>query len=75
MTYDLEAWGNSTLIHAAFPPYQYPGQQIQWKSWAEKEGVEVQKEHANGNAHGVFWVPTAMNPDRAYNRSFAGIGN
>jgi choline dehydrogenase-like flavoprotein len=75
MTYDLEAWGNSTPIHAAFPPYQYPGQQIQWKGWAEKEGVEVQSEHANGNAHGVFWVPTAMNPDKAYNRSFAGIGH
>lgn len=75
MTYDLEAWGNSTPIHAAFPPYQYPGQQIQWKGWAQKEGVEVQKEHANGNAHGVFWVPTAMDPGRNYNRSFAGIGH
>ncbi|KAJ4406553.1 hypothetical protein N0V91_004495 [Didymella pomorum] len=75
MTYDLEAWGNSTPIHAAFPAFQYPGQQIQWKGWAEKAGVEVQQEHANGNAHGLFWVPTAMNPDKAYNRSFAGIGH
>lgn len=75
MTYDLEAWGNSTPIHAAFPPFQYPGQQIQWKGWAEKPGVEVQREHANGNAHGLFWVPTAMDPDRAYNRSFAGLGH
>ncbi|KAF9693172.1 hypothetical protein EKO04_008926 [Ascochyta lentis] len=75
MTYDLAAWGNSTPIHAAFPPYQYPGQEIQWKGWAEKEGILVQKEHANGNAHGVFWVPTAMNPDTNYNRSFAGIGH
>ena len=75
MTYDLEAWGNSTPIHAAFPPYQYPGQQIQWKGWAEKEGVQVQEEHANGDAHGVFWIPTAMDPDSAYNRSFAGIGH
>lgn len=75
MTYDLEAWGNSTSIHAAYPAYQYPGQKVVWNSWAEKEGVEVQKEHANGNAHGVFWVPTAMNPDTAYNRSFAAIGH
>lgn len=75
MTYDLAAWGNSTPIHAAFPPYQYPGQKIVWNSWAEKEGVQVQKEHANGDAHGLFWVPTAMNPDTAYNRSFAGIGH
>jgi choline dehydrogenase-like flavoprotein len=75
MTYDLAAWGNSTPIHAAFPAYQYPGQQIQWKGWAEKEGVQVQQEHANGNAHGLFWVPTAMDPDKAYNRSFAGIGH
>ncbi|KAJ4355151.1 hypothetical protein N0V95_003173 [Ascochyta clinopodiicola] len=75
MTYDLEAWGNLTPIHAAFPPYQYPGQNVQWKGWAEKEGVTVQKEHAKGDAHGLFWVPTAMNPDTAYNRSFAGIGH
>lgn len=75
MTYDLGAWGNSTPIHAAFPPYQYPGQQIQWKGWSEKEGIQVQEEHGNGNAHGVFWVPTAMNPGAAYNRSFAGIGH
>lgn len=75
ITYDLAAWGNSTPIHAAFPPYQYPGQQIQWKGWADKEGVEVQREHGNGNAHGLYWVPTAMNPDAAYNRSFAGIGH
>lgn len=54
MTYDLEAWGVSTPVHAAFPAYQYPGQQIQRQGWAEKEGVEVQKEHTNGNAHGLF---------------------
>lgn len=75
ITYDLDAWGNSTPIHAAFPPYQYPGQQIQWQGWAEKEGIQVQKEHGNGNAHGLFWVPTAMDPKKAYNRSFAGIGH
>ncbi|KAJ8104922.1 hypothetical protein OPT61_g10492 [Boeremia exigua] len=75
MTYDLEAWGSSTPIHAAFPPFQYPGQQVQWKGWAERAGVELQKEHGNGNAHGLFWVPTAMNPDTNYNRSFAGIGH
>ncbi|KAH6629698.1 GMC oxidoreductase-like protein [Boeremia exigua] len=75
ITYDLDAWGNSTPIHAAFPPYQYPGQRVQWQGWAEREGIEVQKEHANGNAYGVCWVPTAMNPDTGYNRSFAGIGH
>jgi choline dehydrogenase-like flavoprotein len=75
MTYDMGAWGNSTPIHAAFPPYQYPGQKIQWQAWAEKEHVQVQKDHGNGNAHGVFWVPTAMDPGAAYNRSFAGIGH
>lgn len=75
ITYDLNAWGNSTPIHAAFPPYQYPGQRVQWRGWAEKEGVEVQKEHAGGNAHGVFWIPTAMDPGAQYNRSFAGLGH
>ena len=75
ITYDAEAWGNSTPIYAAFPAYQYPGQKVQWKAWAEKEGVEVQKDHANGNAHGVYWVPTAMDPEKAYNRSFAAIGH
>jgi choline dehydrogenase-like flavoprotein len=75
VTYDPNAWGNSTPIYAAFPAYQYPGQKLQWKAWAEKEGVEVQKDHANGNAHGVYWVPIAMDPEKAYNRSFAAIGH
>ncbi|KAF2437479.1 GMC oxidoreductase [Karstenula rhodostoma CBS 690.94] len=46
---------------------------MQWRCWAEKEGVEVQKYHANGNAYGVFWIPTAMDSDRNYNRRFSGI--
>lgn len=75
ITYDLQAWGNSTPIYAAYPAFQYSGQKIQWKGWAEKEGVEVQQEHANGKAHGVYWIPTAMDPASAYNRSFAGIGH
>jgi choline dehydrogenase-like flavoprotein len=75
VTYNPNAWENSTPIYAAFPAYQYPGQKVQWKAWAEKEGVEVQRDHANGNAHGVYWVPTAMDPEKAYNRSFAAIGH
>lgn len=75
MTYDLDAWGGNTPVHASYPPFQYPGQKIQWQAWAEKDGIEVQKEHANGNAYGLFWIPLTMDPNSAYNRSFAGLGH
>lgn len=75
ITYDVEAaWGGNTPIFASYPPYQYPGQKIQWDAWAMKEGVEVQKEHADGHAYGLFWVPTSMEP-MSYNRSFSGMGH
>lgn len=76
ITYDVEAaYGGKTPIYASYPPFQYPGQKIQWQAFAEKEGVVVQKEHADGHAYGLFWIPTAMDPARAYNRSFSGQGH
>ncbi|KAJ4989610.1 choline dehydrogenase [Stagonosporopsis vannaccii] len=72
----MEAWGNSTPIHAASPPYQFSGRRAHWKGWgAVKNGVQVQKEHANGDAHGVFWISAAMKTETNYNRSFASIGH
>lgn len=76
ITYDIEAaWGGNTPVYASYPPYQYPGQKIMWNAWAEKEGVEVQKEHADGHAYGLFWAPTSMDPAAGYNRSFSGRGH
>ncbi|KAH0425980.1 GMC oxidoreductase [Colletotrichum camelliae] len=33
------------------------------------------KEHGNGNAYGLIWIPSSCDPSRAYNRSFGGLGH
>lgn len=75
ITYDMAAWGGTTPIYASYPAYQYPAQKVLWAAWAAKDGVKVQKEHADGHAYGLFWIPISMDPASAYNRSFAGIGH
>jgi choline dehydrogenase-like flavoprotein len=75
MTSDPSAYGHTTPIYATLPAFQYPGQKIQWKAWSERDGIVPQKEHANGNAYGMIWVPLAMDPKTHYNRSFAAVGH
>ncbi|TDZ39011.1 Dehydrogenase xptC [Colletotrichum trifolii] len=75
MTFDLSAYGNSTPIYMSMPGYQYPGQKYEWKAWSERDGIVVQKEHGNGKAYGMIWIPSSYDPSRAYNRSFGGLGH
>ncbi|KAJ0343785.1 hypothetical protein KNSL1_009976 [Colletotrichum chrysophilum] len=75
MTFDLLAYGNTTPIYMSMPGYQYPGQKYEWKAWSERDGIVVQREHGNGNAYGLIWIPSSYDPSRAYNRSFSGLGH
>ncbi|KAL5121353.1 hypothetical protein ACEQ8H_000821 [Pleosporales sp. CAS-2024a] len=71
ITYDAAAYSDNGSVVAAYPDYQYATQKIHWKAWIETGSVPIQKEHANGHAYGLFWIPTSMDPARGYNRSFA----
>jgi choline dehydrogenase-like flavoprotein len=75
ITYDPAAYSSNGPVVGAYPDYQYATQKTSWAAWVEKGNVPIQKEHANGNAYGVFWIPTAFDPARAYNRSFAGLSH
>lgn len=75
ITYDPSAYSSNGPVIAAYPDYQFATQKTHWKAWVEKGNVPIQKEHANGNAYGVFWIPTSMDPARSYNRSFSGLSH
>jgi choline dehydrogenase-like flavoprotein len=75
ITYDPAAYSSDGPIVGAYPDYQYATQKTSWKAWVEKGNVPVQKEHADGHAYDIFWIPTSMDPARAYNRSFSGLSH
>jgi len=75
ITYDPSAYSSDGAVVGSYPDYQYATQKTSWDAWVEKGNIPVQKEHANGNAYGIFWIPTSMDPARAYNRSFAGLSH
>ena len=71
MTYDLDAWGGDTPVHASFAPFQWPGTVAVWDAWRTIEGVEFPKEHGDGNATGLIWCPNSIDPTdrtRSYSR-------
>jgi choline dehydrogenase-like flavoprotein len=75
ITYDPVAYSSNGPVVAAYPDFQYATQKDHWRAWVEKGDVSVQREHADGHAHGLFWIPTSMDPARAYNRSFSGLSH
>jgi choline dehydrogenase-like flavoprotein len=75
ITYDPAAYSSNGSVVGAYPDYQYATQKTHWQAWVEKGNVPVQKEHADGHAYGLFWIPSSMDPARGYNRSFAGLSH
>jgi choline dehydrogenase-like flavoprotein len=75
ITYDPAAYSSNGPVVGGYPDYQYATQKTSWDAWVEKGNVPVQKEHADGHAYGVFWIPTSMDPERSYNRSFSGLSH
>ncbi|PVH73388.1 GMC oxidoreductase [Cadophora sp. DSE1049] len=72
-TYDESAYGGNGPIHASYPPFQWPQQKLQWNAWLDL-GIEATKEGAGGEALGLFWIPSAMNPKNE-TRSYSKTGH
>ncbi|CAI4212089.1 unnamed protein product [Parascedosporium putredinis] len=71
-TWDSSNYGGDS-IQVSFPPFQWPIQKVSWDAWVEF-GLDTPKDCANGDKHGVCWVPTAQNSETVQ-RSHAGIGH
>lgn len=71
-TWDTEsAYGGRGPIQLSLPPYGWPVMGLMWEAWKQM-GVPKTKEGANGNAVGVFHVPSPMDPvtrTRSYART------
>ncbi|KAF2464125.1 choline dehydrogenase [Lindgomyces ingoldianus] len=61
VTYNLAAYGGSGPVQLSYPDFQWPGIEIEWNAWGDL-GLTVEKEGANGNAVGRFWVPSSQDP-------------
>ncbi|EPE27723.1 FAD/NAD(P)-binding protein [Glarea lozoyensis ATCC 20868] len=72
-TYDESAYGGHGPIYASYPPFQWPQQKTQWNSWLDL-GVKATKEGAGGQALGLFWIPSALDPKNE-TRSYAKSGH
>lgn len=73
VTYDLSAYGGNGPIQLSYPPFQWPGVKIEWDAFDDLK-LKAQKEGANGNAVGRFWVPSSQFPTNQ-TRSDARIGH
>ncbi|TVY71214.1 Dehydrogenase xptC, partial [Lachnellula suecica] len=67
-TYEPGAYGTGP-IQASYPPFQYPGQKLQWNAWLDLN-ISVSKEGADGTTTGHFWIPTNADPNTE-TRSYA----
>ncbi|PVH96905.1 GMC oxidoreductase [Periconia macrospinosa] len=68
-TWDKAAYGDGP-IHASFPAFQWSTQNISMAAWKEM-GLPTPKEHAFGDAIGLFFVPSSehgVNRTRSYAR-------
>ncbi|KAF4625349.1 hypothetical protein G7Y89_g12818 [Cudoniella acicularis] len=71
ITYNLDAYGGNGSVQSSFPPYQWGTTIAQMKGWKDF-GIPLQREGANGNAHGLFWIPASLDPKlqtRSYSRT------
>lgn len=59
-TWDAAYYGRGPL-QASFPDFQYPDIYAVFDGFNEL-GVPFQQEHAAGNATGVFWSPSSLDP-------------
>ncbi|KAJ9611119.1 hypothetical protein H2200_004302 [Cladophialophora chaetospira] len=61
-SYDESAYGNGPL-QASYPEFQYPDNYPFFDAFKE-QGIPFIKEHALGNAVGVFWTPASEDPKK-----------
>ncbi|TLD27613.1 choline dehydrogenase [Venturia nashicola] len=61
-SYDASGYGTDGPVQVSFPDFQYPDLYKFKDSFAE-DGIPFIKEHALGNATGVFFVPSDIKPE------------
>ncbi|KAF1955813.1 alcohol oxidase [Byssothecium circinans] len=71
-TWEGSAYGNGP-VHASYPPFQWGQLKFSWSAW-EDMGIPFPKEHAGGDAVGLFWTPASEHPVNR-TRSYARFGH
>jgi choline dehydrogenase-like flavoprotein len=69
LTYDSRYYGTNGPIQASYPPFDYPDMKNVWKA-ARAADTTFPREGGSGEAVGVYWVPTALDP-KSQTRSHA----
>ncbi|KAK4158752.1 GMC oxidoreductase [Cladorrhinum sp. PSN259] len=70
--WDSSAYGNGP-VQAMLPPFQWADNHVKVEAFQDM-GLEVAKECAGGDKHGIRWVPTSQHPVTAA-RSHSGIAH
>lgn len=61
ITYDASYYGTSGPLQASFPNFEFPDVKTIWEAY-RSEGYTSPREHAAGEAVGMLWVPTSLDP-------------
>ncbi|KAJ4381707.1 hypothetical protein N0V86_003071 [Didymella sp. IMI 355093] len=61
ITYDASVYGTNGPLQASFPNFEFPDVKIVWEAY-RSEGYTSPREHAAGDAVGILWIPTSLDP-------------
>ncbi|KAF3031256.1 hypothetical protein E8E12_001456 [Didymella heteroderae] len=61
ITYDASYYGTSGPLQASFPNFEFPDVKTIWEAY-RSEGYTSPREHAAGEAVGMLWIPTSLDP-------------
>ncbi|KAF3050407.1 hypothetical protein E8E11_004132 [Didymella keratinophila] len=61
ITYDASYYGTSGPLQASFPNFEFPDVKTIWEAY-HSEGYTSPREHAAGEAVGMLWIPTSLDP-------------
>jgi choline dehydrogenase-like flavoprotein len=61
ITCDASYYGTSGPLQASFPNFEYPDVKTIWEAY-RSEGYTSPREHAAGEAVGMLWIPTSLDP-------------
>ncbi|KAJ4342004.1 hypothetical protein N0V87_001330 [Didymella glomerata] len=62
ITYDASYYGTNGPLRASFPNFEFPDVKTIWEAY-RSEGYTSPREHAAGEAVGMLWIPTSLNPE------------
>jgi choline dehydrogenase-like flavoprotein len=61
ITYDASVYGTNGPLQASFPNFEFPDVKTIWEAY-RSEGYTSPREHAAGDAVGMLWIPTSLDP-------------